>query len=264
MKPFESFSEQKKDGSIQDKLTPKVEGGRVTSSKEAILLEREIVIKKKIKGGNIGDAHFVELKNDGNGIFKPHTKYSKEIAAKYINRERAAYLISLFLGFNLVPPTVIRKIDGRLGSMQEFIDAKTAYELGDDILINVPESEYLKMFIFDFLIENTDRRLPNYLVKDNKIYAIDNGLSLHITDLTFDSVPITLVDEVLPKSLIGTLKKFISSENSKAVLKQLLYELLDKETIEMFIKRVGAFVKAITTECTLSEHQFKLHLYGQV
>ena len=53
-------------------------------------------------GGAIGDAQLVKLKDDGSGVFKPHTQYKGSEKMQKINRERAAYLIDRFLGFDFV------------------------------------------------------------------------------------------------------------------------------------------------------------------
>ncbi|OGN08397.1 MAG: hypothetical protein A3J46_06735 [Candidatus Yanofskybacteria bacterium RIFCSPHIGHO2_02_FULL_41_11] len=65
---------------------------RAKSPKEDILASREKTSSWKI-GRGVTDSSFVELKDDGKGVFKTDG---------YEN-ERAAYLIDRFLGINLTP-----------------------------------------------------------------------------------------------------------------------------------------------------------------
>lgn len=68
----------------------------IRSPKEEVLASREKLSSKKI-GRGVTDSSFVELKDDGKGVFK---------TSGYPN-ERAAYLIDRFLGINLTPPQLL-------------------------------------------------------------------------------------------------------------------------------------------------------------
>src|SRR3990167_8413180 len=97
----------------------------------------------------------------GGGVFKPHTGYEDypEQKSDFISRERAAYLISRFLGFDFVPPTVIKVVNGKEGSLQEFIeDAQVGYEARHEDFL---DGEMSKLRIFDSLIDNFDRHGGN-------------------------------------------------------------------------------------------------------
>ena len=76
--------------SAEIKLTPSPES--VRSPKEDVLSTREKSSSVKI-GRGCTDASFVEIRDDGRGVFK----------AKYYLNERAAYLVDRFLGVNLNP-----------------------------------------------------------------------------------------------------------------------------------------------------------------
>lgn len=93
-------------------------------------------------------------------------------------REVAAFELSEAMGFDLVPPTVLR--DGPMGegSMQWFIDADpnvhyfTMFESRDDL------HEQLKtMAVFDIVANNTDRKGGHVLVDaDDRVWGIDHGV----------------------------------------------------------------------------------------
>lgn len=93
-------------------------------------------------------------------------------------REAAAYELSEAMGFDLVPPTVLR--DGPMGegSVQWFIEADyethyfTLFENRDDL------HEQLKtMAVFDIVANNTDRKGGHVLLDSrDHVWGIDHGL----------------------------------------------------------------------------------------
>lgn len=121
---------------------------------------------------------FVTLDNQMSGIFKPvsgevELRKPGVVPGSYFKRERAAYLIDQDLGFNLVPPTVIRSIEGETGSLQMFVENATVAALLKDT--NLPEADLMKMWLFDLIIRNTDRHKGNFLVSQDHVVAIDQG-----------------------------------------------------------------------------------------
>lgn len=99
-------------------------------------------------------------------------------------RERAAYLVDEYAGLGIVLPTVIKTIDGEIGSLQLYIphtvaeDARrTGQDLKQDVLFG--GSQWKKMALLDRLIDNADRSDENYLVchDNSQIFAIDHGFS---------------------------------------------------------------------------------------
>jgi hypothetical protein len=138
-------------------------------------------------------------------VFKPYDGEDKSfhrengLGAGY-SRERAAYLISEHFGFDLVPPTVIRTIGGRVGSLQLFMPydryrngSDIMPTLGEESLNMVQESpDLITLAVLDWIIAQADRHSGNYLVKIDpstgtadlsndqlELIAIDNGISLN-------------------------------------------------------------------------------------
>ncbi|HVS63548.1 MAG TPA: hypothetical protein VMT85_08600 [Thermoanaerobaculia bacterium] len=96
--------------------------------------------------------------------------------------EVAAYRLSRMLGLQLVPPTVMRTIDGRSGSLQLWVE--NAFTEADAILARRPvfgASRHLQrqiLKVFDALIYNFDRHQNNLLYGDDgRIWAIDHTRS---------------------------------------------------------------------------------------
>jgi len=96
-------------------------------------------------------------------------------------REVAARAVSAFLGWDLVPPTVLRDGPFGEGSVQLFVphDPRRHYfVLVED---DVHDDALARMALFDLLVNNTDRKGSHVLLgeQDGRIHAIDHGLTFH-------------------------------------------------------------------------------------
>jgi hypothetical protein len=99
------------------------------------------------------------------GVFKAKNKYHQN--------EVLAYRLSVLLGLNLVPMTIFRNHPqfGR-GSLQFFI--KDAHHSNQD-----PYTLSTNMWLLDYLLENTDRRSSNWILRNGSHpVAIDHGHTL--------------------------------------------------------------------------------------
>ena len=223
----------------------------------------EVANSTEMKAGS-NELVFIEIKNDGRAIFKPADGEIKNLrkfaeAGTYYKRERAAYLISEFFGFGLVPATVIRReVEGRIGSAQQFIeDAKmlaSEHELEEHDESNT-EHPISNLELFDWLIWNSDRHLANLLLSQNRFHAVDNGLSFSADnirtlntvfdgqtrkikgkDVKFDKIKLNgRISEVIFKNFAN----FSKSQELQDSLLQLLREekLLTDFEIEALINR---------------------------
>jgi len=210
----------------------------LTKKDEEVVLEKREKTSTKKLGGGANETVFVELKDDGSAIFKPkageYALLRTEVkAGTYYKRERAAYLVDQFLGFDLVPPTVIRKIDGKEGSLQEFIPNAPVASRCDESQWN--KEELKKLWVFDYIIYNSDRHGSNLLIKDEKVYAIDNGLSFGKDSLGlfggFSNEPIG--DGVAEK-----IKMFLSWKQGRQALRNLLCELIEEKEADACLHRI--------------------------
>lgn len=70
--------------------------------------------------------HKLLLKSGLAGIFKEPIAFKfnniGDWFSSFIYAEEAAYIISRDIGFNIVPPTVIRKYNNKIGSFQLFVE----------------------------------------------------------------------------------------------------------------------------------------------
>lgn len=120
-------------------------------------------------------------------------------------REAAAYEVSQFLGWDLVPPTVYRVEHGPLGpgSLQLFFRHDPLVHF-----FNLPEMDKPKMLhvcIFDCLVNNADRK-GGHIIKDEDghLWCIDQGLCFNkenkmrtvIWDFAGQKIPQGLLEDV--------------------------------------------------------------------
>ncbi|MCA9912703.1 MAG: SCO1664 family protein [Anaerolineae bacterium] len=93
-------------------------------------------------------------------------------------RETASYILSELLGWNLVPPTVLREGPRGIGSIQVFIDhdPNRHYFTFDESM----ESQTRLMAAFDALANNADRKGGHCLLDaDEHLWGIDHGLTFN-------------------------------------------------------------------------------------
>lgn len=96
-------------------------------------------------------------------------------------RERAAYLLSEWLGWHLVPPTVVRD-DAPLGtgSLQWFVENDGEHYFTLFREQPATHDDLRRVAVFDVLTNNTDRK-SGHVLRDGagRIWAIDHGLCFH-------------------------------------------------------------------------------------
>jgi len=139
-------------------------------------------------------------------------------------REAAAFELSEFLGWHLVPPTIVR--DGPIGdgSLQLFVPADFAQHYFTIRDAGEHRAVLEQLCVFDIVSNNTDRKGGHVLLdRERRVWAIDNGLSFHaefklrtvIWDFGGESIPrrvldelVRLLDEGIPAVVAETLDAF--------------------------------------------------------
>ena len=193
-------------------------------------------------------AEVVSIKDIGVGVTKPSSAILKKgdvefkAAFKPITRGRssggfwesyeaevAAYELDKMLGLNMVPPTVVRKIDRKKGSLQFWVEDCRLYgEVMNIVPATVGWSHQLsRMKIFDNLILNEDRNARNFLVDpEHDIILIDHSRAF------------------LTKKKIGKGNKLPNQYDRELMAK---LEALDKDLLEAQLKDIlmGGQIKAI-------------------
>ena len=200
-------------------------------------------------------------------LFKPangeHTSKWRKIPPHcQYTRERAAYLISVTLGWDMVPHSVIKAYKNEVGSLQDWVSNTTK----SDKTLEKYAPEYVwKAGLFDIIIGNCDRHSGNWLTIKDKPILIDHGYSMPVAA---DGSPRSVIlsrfaykiwGQKIPQQLlpdIAILKDrdlqehigdLVGPEACK-LFNQRIQELLDTGTAEVSKYTVTKKVKGIPSE----------------
>jgi uncharacterized repeat protein (TIGR03843 family) len=119
------------------------------------------------------------------------------------NREVAAYLVSVVLGWPNVPATVLRDGPRGVGALQQFIEFRRR-ENFFTIRDKCPD-DMRRIAAFDAIINNTDRKGGHVLVDHaGAVWCIDHGVTFHedpklrtvIWDFTGEPIPDALLNDM--------------------------------------------------------------------
>jgi len=120
-------------------------------------------------------------------------------------RERAAFLVSEGLEWNLVPPTVLRDGPHGWGSVQRFIEHDPDEHY---FAIQGEESfagQLQQIVLFDLLVNNADRKGGHVLLDGTgRLWSIDHGICFH-SDYKLRSVIWEFAGEPIPEEFLEDL-----------------------------------------------------------
>jgi len=182
--------------------------------------------------GNQIEAIYKPLKGE-----KPLWDFPLESLA---DREVAAFIVSESLGWNLVPPTVIRrKADFGKGSLQVFIphDAQQNYFTFNDYI----RERLRAVALFDLIINNADRKGSHILIDESeKLWLIDHGLCFHLEPKLR-----TVIWDFAGQPIAEQLLKDISNFNQQLIVKEGVYNELKKHLRESEILATSQRIQSI-------------------
>lgn len=213
---------------------------------EDLLLESKILDGGLVQQGS-NYTFIVELQSETInfwGIYKP-SKGERPLwdfpYGTLHNRERCSYIVSDFLGWNIVPPTVIREGPHGEGSMQFCVhyDGESNYYT----LKKSYEDRMVLIACFDLLVNNTDRK-PSHCFRstDGRVWGIDHGLTFHVEPKLRSVIWDFCGHELYPEQLDDIARLRDELVRSESNLTKELLDLLDKEEFEIFRKRVNNFI----------------------
>ena len=151
-------------------------------------------------------------------------------------RERAAYLVSEALGWDLVPPTILRENGpAGSGSLQLFIDADLNRHY---FTFSREEKQALRpVAVFDILINNADRKGGHVLLgEDGHIWLIDHGVSFH-EEYKLRTVIWDFIGEEISKNILTDVHALREQLNTAGPLWKDLGQLLSSTELEAMIAR---------------------------
>lgn len=151
-------------------------------------------------------------------------------------RECAAYLVSEALGWQIVPPTVLRNGPHGLGSIQFYIDCDQEEHyltFRDD-----HEDAGRRIALFDVLVNNADRKSGHVLLGyDGHVWAIDHGITFH-ADPKLRTVIWDFAGEPIAADLMDDLRRLQSQLEKGASLREKLAELLSAGELRALDRRL--------------------------
>lgn len=164
--------------------------------------------------------------------------------ATLYKREYATYVITQALGWDFVPPTVIRDGPYGKGSMQLYVEHD--YQEHYFTLREKFSTDFKRMCLFDWVANNADRKAGHCLIGvGGHIWGIDHGLTFHempklrtvIWDFAGQPVPIPLLEDL--EKLRGRL---VSIDG----MARILSELLSFGEVEALVSRLDFILEQPT------------------
>lgn len=190
------------------------------------------------------------------GIYKPHRGERPlwDFPSGLYQREVATYELAAFLGWNVIPRTVMREGDFGIGSIQTFVDADFSQQYFT-ILESMPDThnQLRALATLDLLANNADRKGGHVLVDGtNSVWGIDNGLCFH-EEPKLRTVMWDFAGDGIPESLRSDIERLATCEPGSLGP---LDELLDESEIDMLLQRARKVLKRPTFPNPTSNHAY--------
>lgn len=158
-------------------------------------------------------------------------------------RERASFLTSQVLDWQIVPPTVLREGARGLGSFQFFIEhnPEVNYFSFDAAL----KPQLMRMALFDVLANNTDRKGGHCLLDEQgHVWGIDHGLTFHVQH-KLRTVIWDFAGRPIPDDLLADVEALCSAlTDAGGAYRKALSELLATAEINAFDARLRRLLRS--------------------
>ncbi len=156
-------------------------------------------------------------------------------------REVAAYLLSRLIGWDVVPPTVVRDGPHGIGSAQLFIEHNpriTFFNLRES-----RQTDLQRMALFDVVANNGDRKGGHCLLGvDGRIWGIDHGLTFH-HELKLRTVIWDYAGDPAPEHLLRDLERLRELLDRDGEALAQLRELLSRQEIGALRQRLERLLR---------------------
>lgn len=176
------------------------------------------------------------------GIYKPQ-RGERPLwdfpAGTLYQREVASYLLSRLLGWDIVPPTVVREGPHGLGSLQLYVEPVAGNE--DDHQFWGRRIEAIeRIVLFDHIANNADRKLGHCISdRDGRIWGIDHGLTFNV-DPKLRTVLWQFNGDEISSGLLSDLRRLDRDGES---LVAALRGFLDRDELDALQFRIAALAE---------------------
>jgi uncharacterized repeat protein (TIGR03843 family) len=157
-------------------------------------------------------------------------------------REVAAFEISQSLGWQVVPPTLLREGPYGLGMVQAWIDTDPTIDLIE--LSRSDHPDLLRMALFDAVVNNTDRKIGHLLpTEDGRVRGCDHGVTFHVEE-KLRTVLWQWMDQEIPQVLVADLERLCNDLmlGGSGISKR-LSTLLAEDEISALIERLEGLIR---------------------
>jgi hypothetical protein len=159
-------------------------------------------------------------------------------------REVAAFVVSEALGWDLVPPTVLRDGPYGEGMLQLVVDADpnaNYFTLGPEF-----RPQLQRIALFDLIVNNADRKGGHCLVgKDGRLWSIDHGICFHASP-KLRTVIWDFVGEPIPLELLHDVEAFCEKLVTGHAVRAELERLLNQGEITALRQRAEHLLQTAT------------------
>ena len=162
-------------------------------------------------------------------------------------RETAAYVISAELGWDLVPPTVLREATRGLGSIQFYVSNDEERHYFTVCVDARYALSMRKLALFDHVINNADRKSGHCLIgHDERMWAIDHGICFHV-DPKLRSVIWEFSRQPIEEDLLDALRALADKvDNGESRVATSLAQLLTADEVQALRDRLLTLLETQT------------------
>jgi uncharacterized repeat protein (TIGR03843 family) len=153
-------------------------------------------------------------------------------------REVAAYLFSRHIGWDMIPPTIVREEGPHgIGSLQLYVEPRAGASAQYERLRESNRCDLQRLAVFDLVANNADRKGGHCLldVRDH-VWGIDHGLTFHHVP-KLRTVIWDFVGEPIPAELMAPLAALRSDTPRMSALEHDLKTLLSAQELDALVQR---------------------------
>ena len=177
------------------------------------------------------------------GIYKPGRGERPlwDFPGGLFRREIAAYELSAWLGWLVIPRTIERDGPFGPGSLQQFIDADFEQHYFTLLERDSMHDQLRVMGTFDILANNADRKGGHCLVDaDGHLWGIDQGLCFHV-EPKLRTVIWDFAGQPIPKPLMRDVRRLAAIDDFDELGP--LCQWLEADELEMLVNRARRLTK---------------------
>ena len=187
-----------------------------------------------------------QIKSDLLAVYKPRkgeTPLWDFPEGTLCQREQAAYLVSSALGWNVVPPTVLRNGPQGFGSLQLFINADPNHHYFNFREKGEVLDDLQRLVLFDLMINNADRKSGHCLLDDEgHVWGIDHGITFN-TEYKVRTVIWDFANELIPTKHMADMQKLQTQITAEQPLAKAMRQLLSGAEVKAFRRRLEGLIE---------------------